>query len=146
MKKVILGMMATILILGFMGCSTMGPSEADVALKVQPGPTMTVATPMVKMHKKAKVTIMGAGFEPGQEIYLLFTDVNGVQSDIGYALKPPPVANDKGAWVTTWSCGRFIKKKLIKEGAYSIMATDKDYNVITQAPVAFYEEEKKKKK
>jgi uncharacterized membrane protein YkvI len=48
---------------------------------------VVMATPMVKMSKKAKITIMGAGFKPGQEIRLLFTDVGGVEADIGYALK-----------------------------------------------------------
>jgi len=89
---------------------------------------------------------VGTGFKPGQEVSLLFTDVNEVQSDIGYALKPQPKANKIGAWVTTWSCGRYISKKLIKEGAYSITVADTDYNLIDHAPVAFYKAKEKKKK
>jgi hypothetical protein len=105
-----------------------------------------VATPNVKMDKKATITIMGTGFKPGQAVSLLFIDVNGVQSDIGYALKPQPKANKIGAWVTTWSCGRYISKKLIKEGAYAITVADSEYNILAHTPVAFYKAKKKKKK
>jgi hypothetical protein len=101
---------------------------------------VVMATPMVKMSKKAKITIMGAGFKPGQEIRLLFTDVGGVEADIGYALKPKPVANESGTWITTWSCGRYISKKLIKQGTYSIAAIDSEYNFLAHAPVGFFAE------
>jgi hypothetical protein len=105
-----------------------------------------VAAPNVKMGSKAKITIVGTGFKPGQEVSLLFTTMDGVQADIGYALKPKPVANKLGAWATTWSCGRYIKKKLIKEGAYAITVADSEYNILAHAPVAFYKAKKAKKK
>jgi hypothetical protein len=47
--------------------------------------------------------------------------------------------------VTTWSCGRYIARKLVKEGAYTITVTDSDYNVLAHAPVAFYKAKEKKK-
>ena len=109
-------------------------------------PTVMAANPYVKMDNKAKVTIVGTGFKPGQEVSLLFITVDGVQTDIGYALKPAPKANKIGSWVTTWSCGEFIKKKLVDKGAYAITVTDSDYNVITHTPVAFYAEKKKEAK
>ena len=149
MRKLLYGLMAVIMVFGLMGCaaSKAGKPGAEEALTapVEPGPMVVVATPYVKMDKKAKITIVGTGFKPGQEVSLLFTDVNEVQSDIGYALKPQPKANKLGAWVTTWSCGRYISKKLIKEGAYSITVADTDYNLIDHAPVAFYKAKEKKK-
>ena len=148
MRKLLYGLMAVIMVLGLMGCAApkAGKPGAEEALTapVEPGPMVVVATPYVKMDKKAKITIVGTGFKPGQEVSLLFTDVNEVQSDIGYALKPQPKANKLGAWVTTWSCGRYISKKLIKEGAYSITVADTDYNLIDHAPVAFYKATEKK--
>jgi hypothetical protein len=148
MRKLFYGLMAVIMVFGLMGCATLkgGKPGAEEAITApgQPGPMVVVATPYVKMDKKAKITIVGTGFTPGQEVSLLFTDVNGVQSDIGYALKPQPKANKLGAWVTTWSCGRYISKKLIKEGAYAITVADTDYNLIDHCPVAFYKAEKKK--
>ena len=149
MRKLLYGLMAVIMVFGLMGCASLktGTPDAEEALTApgQPGPMVVVATPYVKMDKKATITIMGTGFTPGQEVSLLFTDVNGVQSDIGYALKPQPTANKLGAWVTTWSCGRYISKKLIKEGAYTIMVADSDYNILAHTPVAFYQAKKKKK-
>ena len=138
MKK----LLALLVITGLMGLSLLvTPAPAgDLA------PTVVAANPYQKLDNKAKVTIVGTGFKPGQEVSVLFTTVDGVQTDIGYALKPAPKANKIGSWVTTWSCGRFIKKKLIAKGAYTITVTDSDYNVITHAPVAFYAEKKAKKK
>ena len=138
MKKLLI----TCAIISLMGFTfAAGPALAgDLAAKVM------AANPYVKMDGKATVTIVGTGFKPGQEVSLLFATADGVQTDIGYSLKPAPKANKIGSWVTTWSCGRFIKKKLITKGAYAITVTDSDYNVITHAPVAFYAEKKAKKK
>jgi hypothetical protein len=146
MKRVLYGMVAAILVAGLVGCATMESGKGAAEEGVAAGPTVVVATPMVKMSKKSKVTVMGTGFTPGQEVRLLFISADGVKADIGYALKPAPVANKVGAWATTWSCGRFVRKKLIKEGAYGITVTDTEYKVIGHAPVAFYKEKKKKKK
>jgi hypothetical protein len=147
MKRVMYGLTAVILVVGFVGCATMGIGEKEPKEGLaQPGPTVMVATPNVKMSSKVKITIVGTGFKPGQEVSLLFTTMDGVQADIGYALKPKPVANKVGAWATTWSAGRYVKRKLVKEGAYTITVTDSDYNVLAHAPVAFYKAKKKKKK
>ena len=143
MKRLMYGLMALIVVVGMVGYGTMGLGEEGLA---QPGPTVMVATPNVKMGSKAKITIVGTGFKPGQEVSLLFTTMDGVQADIGYALKPKPVANKIGAWATTWSCGRYIKKKLIKQGAYAITVADSEYNILAHAPVAFYKAKKAKKK
>ena len=138
MKK----LLTLLAITSFMSLSLLVTSApaGDLAAKVM------VANPYQKLDNKAKVTIVGTGFQPGQEVSLLFTSADGVQADIGYALKPAPKANKIGSWVTTWSCGRFVKRKLITKGAYVITVTDSDYNVIAHAPVAFYAEKKAKKK
>jgi len=149
MRKVVYGLMAVIMVFGLVGCATMGPgktgAEEGLTAQSKPGPTVVVANPNVKMSKKAMVTVVGAGFQPGQTVSLLFTTTDGVQADIGYALKPKPKANKIGAWVTTWSCGRYVSKKLIKEGAYAITVADSEYNIIAHAPVAFYKAKEKKK-
>ena len=102
-----------------------------------------VASPILELDKKAQVVIMGAGFEPGQEVCLLFTTMDGVRTDIGYALDPESVANEIGAWSTARTgCGRYIKKKLIKEGVDTITVTDGEYNFLAYAGVAFHDAEK----
>ncbi|MFB0506246.1 MAG: hypothetical protein ACETWT_05915 [Thermodesulfobacteriota bacterium] len=147
MKRILYELVAVIVVVGLVGCATMGLGEKGAEEGLSgPGPTVIVADPMVKMDKKAKMSIVGTGFKPGQELSLLITTTDGVQSDIGHALKPSPVANETGAWVTTWSCGRYIDRKLIKEGAYTLMVTDSEYNVLAHAPVAFYKAEEKKEK
>jgi hypothetical protein len=142
MKKLLYGIMAAIVVVGLVGFTAMAPSEAAAS---ELGAKVMVANPMVEMSKKAQITIVGTGFKPGQVLSLLFTTTDGVLADIGYALKPQPKANSLGAWVTTWSAGRYISKKLIKEGAYTITVADSDYNILAHTPVAFYKAKKKKK-
>jgi len=96
------------------------------------------ATSNVKMEKNTKVLIEGSGFRPGQLIILVYTDPNGVLTNIGYALKPTPVADSKGEWSTTWNCWRYIRKKIINEGVSSIIATDDEYNIIAHDSVYFH--------
>ena len=98
---------------------------------------LMVDPPKVTMSKKATVSLSGQGFKPNEEVVILFTAVDGVVSDIGFALDPQPVADQTGAWTTTWKCGRFISKKLIKEGTYILKAADAEYNTLAEAKVMF---------
>ena len=111
-------------------------SAAGTNQESGPKPIVQAAEP-IKMDKKAKVAINGSGFKPGQEVYLVFTDKNGIESDIGYALKPAPKADAEGKWTTTWSCGRFIARKLVKAGDYKLIVTDTEYNPLTETTVTF---------
>ncbi len=143
MKKIFGCMITVILVVGLMGISGsnfLGPNESIAA-----DPILATGTPLVKMSKKSKVVIMGSGFKPGQEVRILFTTPDGLQSDIGYALKPIPKADKTGSWATTWSAGRYVGRKLIKGGAYKILATDADYNPIAHTPVFFQAAKKKGK-
>jgi hypothetical protein len=131
MKKVIGGLIAIVMVLGMLHI-TSTRSSAD-----ETGPKVVIGTPIVQMSKQSKVVILGSGFKPGQEVRLLFTTDDGLQSDIGYALKPEPKANSIGTWATTWDAGRYVARKLVKQGAYVITATDADYKIIGQVPVSF---------
>ena len=100
-------------------------------------PTLTVSGPEA-MDKKATVVINGKGFTPGQDINLLFTAEDGMQSDIGYALKTAPKADQNGNWSTTWECFDFISRKMAKAGSsYKITATDTQYAPLAHAMVTF---------
>jgi hypothetical protein len=109
-----------------------------------------MGTPLVKMagKKTAGVVIMGTGFKPGQEINVLFVSPDGLQSDIGYALKPTPEPDKTGSWTTTWSAARYVARKLVdpKGGAYKIVVADSEYNPIAHTAVFFQAPKKKKKK
>jgi len=141
MKKIISGSIVIFLIMGFAGAA--GVSDA-----AELGPVISMGTPLVKMSKKSEVVIIGTGFKPDQEINVLFVSPDGLQSDIGYALKPAPKPDKTGSWTSTWSAGRYVDRKLIdpKGGAYKIVVTDGEYNPIAHSAVFFQPEKKKKKK
>ncbi|MFH1934113.1 MAG: hypothetical protein ABIN18_21385 [Pseudomonadota bacterium] len=102
-----------------------------------PAPKVISESWLVPLDKKGKVTIMGSGFQTGQELRLLFKTADGVMTNIGPRLEPKPVANERGAWATVWSYGRLVSKKLVKEGVYAILVTDTDYNILASAPLSF---------
>jgi hypothetical protein len=119
----------------------------DSSISFAGEPAVVNGTPVVKMDKKKTfVDLYGTGFQSGQEIRILFTTADGVQADIGYALKPAPKPDEGGNWVTRWNASRFVSKKLIKAGTYAITVADGKYNTIATVPVCFYAEKKAKKK
>lgn len=122
-------------VMGLMGSSILGPAEC---LAAEIGPVLALGTPMVKMSKKAEVVIMGTGFKPGQALSILFTAADGTLANIGLDIK----ADATGTFGGTWKAGRYIRKKLIKGGAYKLEVTDTDYNTITQSVVYFLKEKK----
>jgi len=128
MKRFIGYKTAVILIVGVMvltGLSILGPVKS---LAAEMDPVLALATPLVKMSKKAEVVIMGTGFKPGQVLNILFTAADGTLANIGLDIK----ADATGSFGDTWKAGRYISKKLITGGAYKLEVTDTDYNTITQ--------------
>ncbi|MFH1768736.1 MAG: hypothetical protein ABH858_06225 [Candidatus Omnitrophota bacterium] len=153
MKKLILKLMVIAIavgLIGFIGCkgltakSSSQAKEEKMADQKDLGPVVVMATPNVLMSKTSKVIIMGTGFKKKQDVNILFAGDDGVESDIGYALKPAPKSDNTGTWGTNWSAGDYVSKKLIKGGAYTLTVTDDGYNIITKAPVYFQKAKKKK--
>lgn len=132
----------TVMVAGLIGYNGFNPFGSGECLAAD-GPVVMMGTPLVKADKKAKVVIMGSGFKPGQEVTLLITSPEGLQTDIGYALKPSPKADETGTWATTWNAGRFVSKKIIGAGPCKITVTDADYNPIAHSVVFFQKAEKK---
>jgi hypothetical protein len=131
MKKLIVLLAVAIASTVFVGCSALNSDQNGSEAAV------TTETSKVDLSSKGTITIMGTGFTKKQEIRLLFIDANGIKADIGYALNPEPKVSDEGTWTTTWSYGRYVKKKLIKEGKYTLKVTDADYNVIAETLITF---------
>ena len=98
---------------------------------------VVAATSTVKMGKKAEVYIAGSGFEPGQDLAILYTDPTGATADLEAYLKPATKADSKGEFATVWSAGRYISKKLIQPGVATFRVTDSDYNLLSHGSVAF---------
>jgi hypothetical protein len=134
MKKITGSLIAVFLVI-----SLMGMLAACASLSGGPAPEVSVGTPQVKMSKKAEVVLMGKGFKPGQEVNIVLVTTDGVQTDIGYALKPVPKPDETGSWTTTWNAGVFVAKKLVKKGANKILIFDGDYQQLTQGAVVFSE-------
>ena len=126
-----------VLILGVMGYAGMCLSGDKPAL---------VVPAQVDLAKETKIDFSGTGFIPGLEVVILFPDKNGIPTDIGYALKPPPKADANGNWKTTWNAKRFIQKKLIMAGEYRVSATDADFNELAFNNIKFVGKYVKKKK
>ena len=144
MKRAMWGFTAVIFLMGVLaGCAHMGVSKETEkdgsASQTQLAPTLVVVNP-VKLEKDVKVVIIGTGFQPGQQLLILFKGHDGVLTNIGYALKPDPVPNNQGAWSATWTCGDHLRED-IREGVYTIAASTPDYRFLAHAPVAFYKQQ-----
>jgi len=139
MKRAMLGgfLAGIVLLVGLLVGPAIGVAGQSGMGKANP--TVTVVTPVAELHKNTDIVIMGTGFESEQEVRLVVTTVDGIRSDIGARLKPEPIANESGAWITVWDCNRFVGKKLLAEGVFTITATDNEYYTLAYASVAFYD-------
>jgi hypothetical protein len=120
-------LMVGLLVVGYAGTATRAEAK-DYKVSVS-GPA--------KLDKKGTVEISGTGFEPGSEIVLLFNSTDGIKSDLSGSVKPAPVADAAGAWKTTWAYGRLVKKKIVKEGNYTIDVANQDYEKLANTTVNF---------
>jgi hypothetical protein len=129
MKKRLGLVIAVLFAMSLAGCSAVsGPGAA--------GPTLAGGL-SARLDNAGKIELSGSGFKKGMEIHLLLTTDDGVQSNIDYALDPQPLADANGSWRSTWSYGRFVKKKLVKEGTYPLVVVDEDYRTLARTTVTF---------
>ena len=147
MKKVLYAWMAVVMVIGLVGCATMGSEKGEakegVTSQGGPGPTMVMQpSHALRLDKKAKVAIMGSGFKPGQEIRLVITQSDGSISDISSQLSPEPKANEFGVWGTTWTVGDYASGEIAKAGVYILKACDESYQVLTTIPFGYYDVKK----
>lgn len=148
MKKIIGYFTLLIFVVGLVGFTNFNLLSPNESIAGELGPVVVVSTPLVNMagKKTAGVVIGGTGFKPNQEIHILFTAQNGVQSDIGAYIKPELKVDKSGTWGTTWNAGRYVRRKLIKGGTYTLTVTDSEYKPLAMAPVGFIKNKKAKKK
>jgi len=163
MKRFRDGLMAVILVaglMGFLGNNLLAPVNASAAEKgvtkedkaaasakknvVKRGvASVSVSPQLSELAPKSKIDIFGSGFIPGEEVRILYTDADGMQTDIGYALEPAPKASKSGAWLTTWDCEEFIKAKLVTDGAFELVVTNSEFKPLAKAYVFFKKPVKK---
>lgn len=91
------------------------------------------------------VWIYGSGFQPGLEVFTLISDSNGVLTDVtipagrrrdGGGSVFPLVANDDGAWATSWRIGRFTRNNVGGEGMFSLLVMDTSFRTLATTPIA----------
>ncbi len=114
------------------GCASVTP-KAEMEKSTM---TVSAAGPFT-LDNKGKLDFSGKGFVPGTNIVLIFNSSDGVKSDLSDALKPAPEVDASGAWATTWSYGRMVKKKIIKAGSYTIDIVNEDYDPLASVVVTF---------
>jgi len=142
MKKRGLQLLAVVCVVGLLlgACA----ETKEKVRTAKPSPTVIVATPSVELSPTAKVMLYGTNFAPKQEVLFVFKDSGGVPTIISdEALKPSPVANEAGHWVTTWEAGQY-ERVLKGDQTIVIDVTDSNYRTLTQIPVYFSAPPKKK--
>ena len=143
MKKAIWALIAAILVVGVVAGSSSGIAGAASDSKSKPAPAVTAVNSVNNVERKVSIVIIGSGFEPGQEVSLLLLEPKfGTTTDLDWSLDPLPVANDSGAWITTWNSDRYIQRKLLAAGVYNITVTDNEYNPLATTAIAFWDAEK----
>ena len=102
-------------------------------------PSVTVYPAVAELHSSTALVLLGAGFEPGEQITLLLGDALGVQTDLSSSegfLEPLPVADDSGNFASKFQVGRM--ERVSSEQAWSITVMDADATeVLATAPMAF---------
>ncbi len=144
MKKVIWILTVVILVVGLVIGSSMRIGMAVPDSASIPSPEATVINPVSKLERNVMFVVIGSGFEPGQEVhFLLLEPTFGTTTDLDWSVDPKPVvANDSGAWIVTWDTDRYVQRKLVVAGVYSILVTDSDFNTLTTTAFAFWDAEK----
>jgi len=125
-SKFFLGLMGLVFLV------TMGLGSALAADMKQVGPALAVSPAVAALDSKTDIVIMGSGFTPGQEVMILMEDSFGLLT----GLDVMAVANERGCFAEVWSMDRYASRGIIKAGVHSLRAADKDYNVLTSAPLA----------
>ena len=144
-KAVVVVSIAVVFFMTLLGGGSFLSPIGELAI-AEAGPNVTVSPVPVK-PKKGKILISGSGFKPKQELGIQVM-MGGVLSDISFLVKPRPIANEHGAFASTWGLrGREFKRGLLKAGtAYVITIVDEGGNTLATAPLVFDKAKKKKKK
>ena len=156
-RAVVLALIAAGLILGLItGFTFLSPKAASADGHIS-GLENVVVDDIVVDHELGRrtsgksVRIWGSGFAPGQEVILLVNDGPGTPSDItGFTSNRVQesgtiVANERGAWTTVWTLGRFTRQRsgigpgdgdVERMRALSVV-DPASFDVITSTPLAF---------
>jgi hypothetical protein len=132
-----------LLFLGVVCLSFSGFAGAQVANKKPPAAkkppavkkslAFIVTTPVVELRAGSNIMMYGTGFQPKQEVTVLFKDAGGGMSGISSSLKPEPVPNEEGAGAAAWDISSYTA--VFKPGTGMLTVVDKNWKTIGEAPV-----------
>ena len=132
----VLGLLAIAIV--FSGV-VMGVSFAQTDNERSSMPSVTVFPAVAELHSNTAMVLLGAGFEPGEELTILLGDVLGVQTDLGSStglLDQAVVADEGGNFASKFQVGRM--ERVSSEQAWGITVMDLDVTVVlATAPLAF---------
>jgi hypothetical protein len=109
------------------------PPAAKKAPAVKKSLAFIVTTPVVELRAGSNIMMYGTGFQPKQEVTVLFKDSGGGMTGISSALKPEPVPNEEGAWAAAWDISSYTA--VFKPGTGMLTVVDKNWKTIGEAPV-----------
>jgi len=156
-RPVVLALIAAGLLIGLIaGFSAFGSKSASAdghisGLENVVVDDVTVDHELGRRTSRQTVRIWGSGFAPGQEVIIMVNDGPGTPSDItGFTSNRVResgtiVANDRGAWTTVWTLGRFTRQRsgigpgdgdVERMRALSVVDPG-SFDVITSTPLAF---------
>ncbi len=156
-RAVVLALVAAGLLIGLITGFTVFNSKSASADGHISGLENVVVESIVVDHElgsrssRETVRIWGSGFAPGQEVILMVNDGPGAPSDItGFTSNRvretgTMVTNDRGAWTTVWTLGRFTRQRsgigpgdgdVERMRALSVVDPG-TFDVITSTPLAF---------
>lgn len=121
-----------------------GSSDAEES---KPAASVTVFPLVAEYKPNVEVIISGAGYQPNQQLRLRIF-LGGVVSDISYMVKPKPVANELGAFLSVWKLKREIGKKMLEPlpSVYTLAVVDEESRkTLATAPLAFCDPSAEKK-
>ena len=121
----------------FVGLLTAVPA---ISSDMQNAPSLEIVTkyggPVLRSGDSGDViSILGSGFAPKQPVELNI-EINGVPVNMTGMLKPEPVANDTGAFVTIWPMSKRMYRKSVlgSSGLWTITAVDANGAPLASAP------------
>lgn len=137
------------------GCTNGMAPPAPAPMMAEPpsaAPSLTVVTkyggPVLLTGDTGNViAIVGSGFMPRQPVELNI-DINGVPVNMTGMLEPEPIANDRGAFATTWPMNKrmYGKTVLNKSGLWTITAVDSNGAPLASAPMGICDPKQAKDK
>ena len=111
------------------------------AIEEKVTPVLTVWPPIVKLSGETQVTILGSGFEPGQELAFVIPAPDGGATNVNRGLFPvtkydeEPIVDQRGNFAFVLDFGYIRLERVVAEGIWELTVTDSNYNPIAVAPI-----------